>query len=406
MKTVKLGALAITFLALAACSARSDENIAGASEDLLSVDDGFAEDVSVQDDRLELPFRGHEDVLAFEKGKILVGGPTSKEDDSANPRGFLRRVEEVHRDGDRVIIETSPAVLTDVFKGDVELSNTTVLDPRDPRGGRVTPQAEWSGSLSTRIDIPPRPIFTKQLQSGPVTWDIDVGVNAGYIDFVPSVSTDIKLSGASLQHVKLVANGKVDADVSVGLKIAAQNPTDTESGLQTFEKVLYTAPRVRWSQLIGFVPVWESLEARLLIRCGVRVRASVKANVGFHATAELTAGGLWKKGEGLQGILEGPSVEFTPRWDASVGGDVYAKCALLPQITLYVYDAAGPSLTAGPYVDGGLRRPPSGPTSWNASAGFSADIGGRVSLFGYDLVDEHKNLIDRKFGSWNGTLPF
>ena len=135
-------------------------------------------------------------------------------------------------------------------------------------------------------------------------------------------------------------------------------------------------------------------------------RASVKANVGFHATAELTAGGLWKKGEGLQGILEGPSVEFTPRWDASVGGDVYAKCALLPQITLYVYDAAGPSLTAGPYVDGGLRRPPSGPTSWNASAGFSADIGGRVSLFGYDLVDEHKNLIDRKFGSWNGTLPF
>ena len=381
-----------------------DEDIAGTSEDLLAVDDSFAEDVTVFDDHLELPLRGHEAALDFEAGKLLVGGPNSKEDDSSNPRGFLRRVEAVHREGDRVIIETSHAVLTDVFKGDVELSNTTVLNPRDPQGGRVIPQAEWSGSLPTRIDITPRQLFTKQLQSGPVTWDIDVGLNGGYVDFVPTVSTDIKLSGASLQHVKLVVNGKIEGDVSVGLKVSAQNPTNGESGLQDFEKVLYTAPRLRWSQLVGIIPVWESLEARLLIRCGLRVRATVQANVGFNAKAEVTAGGLWKKGEGIQGSRR-TGVRVHPALGRGRRRRRLRR-ALVPQVTLYLYDAAGPSLTAGPYVDGGLKRPMSGPTTWNASAGFSADIGGRVSIFGYDIVDEHKNLIDKKFGSWNGTLPF
>jgi hypothetical protein len=407
MNGVRFGVSAILVLTLGACSSARSDDASGASEDLLTTDDGFAEDVTVKEGRLELPLKGHEAVLNYEQGKILVGGPNSDIDSAKNPRGFLRRLESVHREGDTIVIETSHAALTDIFKGEVNLSNTTTLQSRANANG-VAPQADWSGTYPQRINIPQTSLFNKHLTSGPINWDIDVGVNSGYLDFVPTISTSIDLSGASLKSVKLVANGKVEADVSLGLKVSASNPTSGESDTQTFEKVLYTAPRIRWSQLVGFVPVWESLEARLLIRCGVRVRATVQAGVGFHATSTLTAGGEYKSGEGFSGILEGPTFDFTPRWDAGVGGDVYAKCSLLPQVTLYAYDAAGPSLTVGPYVEGGLSRPVTlvGPTKWHADAGFSVDLGGRMEIFGHDIIDEHKNVLDKKFASYSGTLPF
>ena len=43
---------------------------------------------------------------------------------------------------------------------------------------------------------------------------------------------------------------------------------------------------------------------------------------------------------------------------------MYAKCSLLPEVTLFAYDLAGPALTIGPYVEGQLSRPASltGPT--------------------------------------------
>lgn len=408
--TVRLACASFGLTVLAACSggAAEEGDDVEVSSDLLTADVGFSDDVIVAEDHLELPLAGHEDVLAYAPGKILAGGPSSRLDSETNPHGFLRRVEAVRRDGDRIVIATSRAALEDVFKGRVTIESepTTLAEEPEVSGG-LAPQARWQGQISRRVDIPRTPLFTKELSTGPVRWDVEIGVSQGYVDFNPSITTKIELGGGSLEELKVVAVGNVHADVGVYVNVDASNPTDAESGLQTFEKTLYTSPRVRFSQLVGVVPVWESLEARLVVRCGVRVRGSVRGELRFDADAWITAGGEYRKGRGIDGILEGPTFDMTPRWSASVAGNVYAKCALQPEISLYVYDLAGPTLSVGPYAEGSLTRGPAGPTAWRVQPGFRADFGGRVTVFGHDVWQGNVTLLDRKFGGpYEGTLPF
>jgi len=403
MAVLRSTAAATLILILGACTVPAhEEDEATTSADLLTTDASFAEDVTVADDHLSLPLTGHEAVLDYPAGKLLVGGPSKANDGAKNPHGFLRRLTRVRRAGDTIILETAPATLTELFPGDVEIGGSAIVEAPPPSAGALR---DKTLELTKRIELPETKLFERQLKSGPVTWDVDMGVDGGYIDFAPSVTTDIKLKGASLQSVKIVAAGKLDADLSMSIRVVAKNPTSAESDLQTFEKVLYKAPRVRWAQMVGVVPVWESLEFSVVARCGLRVRATVDAGVGFHASATIEAGGEYRKAGGIKGILEGPTLDFTPRWHADVSGNVYAKCALLPQVTLFVYDAAGPTLTAGPYVEGALTRTTSGPTRWSADAGFSVDVGGKVSIFGHDVVDEHVTVFDEKLASYDGSLP-
>lgn len=415
MKLLRLGGSVAFVLSLGACAAEADEtpeNVAGVSSNLVAPGGSFADDVTVYEDRLEIPAEGHSDVLAYKAGKVVVGGPSLKPASiggqaEKNPYGFLRRIERVSRRGGTIVLQTSPADLTDAFTGDVELR----ADAQNPATGApataLAPQAKWKGEFPKRIDIAASTLFDEHLTSGPAAYDIRVATKQGSIDFKPSIATSVELKRGKLEQLSFVADGDIRADFGVTVDVIATNATANGPSPepQTFQKTLYTSPRMRWSQLVGVVPVWESLEAKLIVRCTVDVNAAVHSEVGFTSNAHFGAGGEYKKGEGVHGIQNGPTFDLTPTWSATAAGEVHAKCALLPEVTLYLYDLAGPKISVGPYVDGRIARRDRAPFTWTAQPGFQMNFGAKISIFGKDLVDEEITLVDEPIGrAYSGTF--
>jgi len=403
--------LALSVLALGACSGdgRADEqHNAGVSEDLLTPTEAFSDDVTVSDDRLELPLRGHDDVLGFAKGKILVGAPNLQTPDSAkNPYGFLRRVEGVERQGDLIVIHTSPAELTDAFKGEVTLDNQGGMEPVAVTGESLDPQADWSGSFTKRIELPAgKQLFKKQIESAGTAWGVDIKLNHGFLEFVPKISTSIQLSGGGLKQVKVQAEGNLSSEVMLDVDVTASDAAGGgPSPGQHFDVDLHSWPRQRWMQWVGFVPVWEALEVKLTLSCDVKVRGELHGGVGFTANAGLAAGGEYTKDHGMRPILDGPHFNLSPKWDVQVAGNVNAKCAVLPNVALYIYDLAGPILSLGPWVDASIATQVSGGPAWALQPGFFAEFGGRAAIFGHTLFDERVTLVDRPFGNtFTGTF--
>lgn len=405
--------LSMVALTLGACSGdgRSDEQLsAGVSEDLLSTGKSFSDDVTVKPDRLEVPLAGHEEVLRYERGKLLVGGPNEADLESeTNPHGFLRRVKSVRREGATIVVDTTDADLTDLFTGDVLIESENELLPvrRENAGDRVTPQANWSGSWTQRIDFPSdKPLFDKRFEVGSTTYTLGVKLDHGYFEFTPSVATSIEIKRGALQQLKVVASGELKSEVAIDVDVTASDAGADASGApHSFEIELYKFPRQRWMQMIGFVPVWEALEVRVVLGCDVKVRGALHGQVAFQAGARLSAGGEYVKGRGLAPILEGPTFAMQPRWELEAAGNVQAKCALTPQVGLYVYDLIGPTLTLGPYLDGSVALAAAGGGSWSLQPGFTAEFGGRAAVFGRTFFDERITLIDRPFGRpFTGTF--
>jgi hypothetical protein len=79
------------------------------------------EEATVSGDRLVFPRVGNDDILTWEPGRVVVGGPGANAR-THNPFGFARRVLSVQVEGDTIVVMTESLRLEDVVQGDFQIA--------------------------------------------------------------------------------------------------------------------------------------------------------------------------------------------------------------------------------------------------------------------------------------------
>lgn len=410
MTKVRLAhALSVSLAATAFVACSSDGGAAddpGVSEDLLVVGSGFEKDVTVFDDRLEVPRAGHDDVLSTKVGKLLVGGPSQLD---RNPHGFLRRASGVRVVGDKIVVDTGRPVLTDVFHGSAQ------MQVADQGAGSATPMsadgtlrpAGWASKLGGALKLPAQLTLLSFVASlvDPVKsnekYDVKIGLGGGSFSFTPKISTDVKVKHGELDHLYVAAEGLLEGEVEIDVDVKAHGTlATTNNGLLQpirIDRRLAQWPAAHSLQFIGIVPVWETVELSLVLRCDLAFNGEATGKIFLKASADGTYGAEYKNGKGWSKVEKGPTLDPTgSRVEITQIGSADVKCSLEPQVALLVYDLAGPTLAMGPYanvhVDEATR-------AWTLQPGFRADLGVLVTFASYQIANERFEILDVPLGN-------
>lgn len=135
-------------------------------EEAVVTEQALVEMVVVQPDRLVFPASEFDAVVANFPAGAPVVGDRSVDPAGGNPLGFLRKVREVRVDGDEVIVETEPALLTDIMTGSVQVSidpdaaeelDIGDLNPTPSFHHQTTASSKASPSLTPTSPRRPRP---------------------------------------------------------------------------------------------------------------------------------------------------------------------------------------------------------------------------------------------------------
>jgi hypothetical protein len=387
----------------AGCQSDSPVDDAGVSEDLLVTSSGFANDVTVFPDRLELPRAGHDDVLSMRIGKILTGAPSARD---GNPHGFLRRATGVHDLGDRIVVDTEPAALTDVFHGRASFG-VDGANGDDPTLGSASIRPDsWTRLLGGNMIFPTVVVmrvaanFVDPVRSNE-SFDVTAKLTSGSVSFRPQVSTGISISGGELESAHLTASGHLDARVGVNVDVKATGSTDTTRRglLQPMHidfRVAEFSP-ARALQFVAGVPVWETVEIALVLRCELTLNGEANMTARVATVVDGTFGAQYAKGAGWSAVRQGPTLDASGSGiDVNQSGTGDIKCSLEPQVALLVYDFAGPTLAIGPYaavhVDEVAR-------TWSVQPGVRADVGVLLAFLGRQIATERVSIVDEPIGA-------
>ena len=410
--------LVAAVLCLPACAATRSDDAAredvGVARELLTVDPSVSDRAVVADDHVELPSDAFANGDALAPGRILAAGPSHLDD---NPHGFLRRVKSVTRAGDKLVVATDRAGLDEAFLGDVTIDNVDVRLPThevgDPTASSPALSGQsWSDAIASKILFQGGALVFRETIGkyiDPVhpngTLDVSASVDHGYMDFEPGVTTSLHLSHGHVQELELLASGTMDAELALKIDVSADTTLDTAStgdgGWTEPRHVdirLHRFPRARWFEMVGFVPVWEALEASIVLRCDFAFKGEFHGVVGFDASGAFSAGAEYTDAGGPRALHTGPTFAMTPIWNVPPESrSVSAKCSLEPEIALYVYDLAGPTLSAGPWLEATMDSAPPASTTWSFHLGARADVGGRVDILGNALFQERVPVFDQTF---------
>jgi len=387
---------------LAGCASDAGNGTADSTdEDLMVTSGSFSADVTVFSDHLELPRRGNESALTLRTGRLLVGQPGGGD---KNPHGFLRRTRGTRVIGDTIFIDTERVQLTDIVKSaavhaDSDLPALTLATSDD-----VTPQG-WTKAAGGSIGFPQQMLLSAiGMYVDPVrsneTFNVQMKLTDGNATFTPHVTTDLGISGGELEKLELAASGKLDANVTLDLSATPRGTLKTTKGglMQPlkFETRIAQFPAIHTMEMVGFVPVWESVEPSIVLRCELALNGQVDAKLHVHAAVDGTFGAAYAKSTGWHSLLSGPNLDTsgtTLTIDQTGTADV--KCSLEPQVAMMVYDFAGPTLAIGPYANVHLDETQ---RSWSVQPGVRADVGVMVEFAHYALIGERVSIFDAPIG--------
>jgi len=403
--------VAVALTAFVGCSSDGAADDVGVSQDLLIVGAGFEKDVTVFDDRLELPRAGHDDALRTPAGKLLVGGPSQID---RNPHGFLRRAAGVRVVGDTIVIDTGRPVITDVFHGSarVGVDGASGGDATTMATSGTLRPAGWASKVGGLLKLPAELMLfsavvgyldpVKQNQK----FDVSVKLAGGSFSFQPKVNTDVKLKSGELDHLLVSAEGQMEGDLEIDVDVKAQGTLDTTNGgllrPMRIDKRLVEWHPVHSLQFIGGVPVWETVELALALHCDIALNGEAKGKIFMKVAADGIYGAEYRKNTGWSSIKKEPDLDASgSHIEISQMGTADVKCSLEPQVALLVYDLAGPTLAMGPYanvhVDEKTR-------AWSLQPGFRADVGVLIAFANHQVGSERYDIVDVPLGSpFTGT---
>ncbi len=316
-------------------------------------------------------------ILAGDRGKDALDGSGKVREESANPYGFIRRALSIHDEGNDTVILTEGASLDDAF-AEFNEGRIVRVGPQT-QNGNLTPQL----SKQLHYTIPVINVDGKELyKSG----DTSVRVKSGSVTLDTTVDLSAGISWMKLQDAHVV----IDADVDSELIVEAQ--TAGAFANKTIDGVVY---RGSWPiGAIGPVPV--TLGVVATVGCTFGAKGQFHGSAGVGMAIAMKGGVEYKKDKGTSPVFEAP--RFTPRAIAPVvdaAGEGSVRCFLRPQLSVRLFDAAGPTLTPDLAAKLTATAPP---VRASLVGEVGLDVGGALTIFGKDLgqVNYHLFTVDKE----------
>jgi len=274
--------------------------------------------------------------------------------------------------GDRLMLDTEPASLTDAVR-DGSMHSSGDIFSRDVVPGSSDEIVIAVDQL--KLDFNNTKLFEEA--------GVKVEIDRGSIRFRPSMDVDLQIADNWISHFHAIVSGELSA--SLGVKITASKSFD-----KTFSKTIWTSPAYTATQFIGIVPVVEVVRVSLVASGDAHAAVSGTVQLGSAtATASMQAGASYDR-ERWSAISK-PSITLDargPAVESSVSASASVK--LTVKLDVRVYDLAGPNISLGAYA----KTEISSADGWSSRAGLEGSFGGNVSAFGFTLADYNQKLFD------------
>lgn len=279
-------------------------------------------DVELRGSDLVFPAPLRQDVAVRANGDVIA---------SARGAGFLRRIVGRHDEGDRVVVETTPAALEDAFE-QMRLRGSLT---REAAGAARS--ATLGTTANKRLALPPLEVHDLHLPLGE-TGSLDIV--DGLFELSPDIDVDLLVKARSVERFKLT----VGADARTRLRVRYDLQKESQS-IQTKRKgepALASMPPKYVLFWIGGFPVLLAVHVDLEADATFVVTGAVTGEASVEADGSMTAGVDYQKGTFKNVSSSSFKVGFgtgdnrMPTWQ--LGGEVQ----LTAKVSVEVYDLAGP----------------------------------------------------------------
>ncbi|MBX3233853.1 MAG: hypothetical protein KIT84_31380 [Labilithrix sp.] len=315
-------------------------------------------------------------ILAGDRQKDAVGEDGRIREGIGNPYGFVRRAVGWEDRGDKTIVLTERVSLEEAFQ---EFREGKIIQVgTQPMEQGLAPR--FNTELRYRI-----PVID---MSGREIWsngNASVRLKTAYVNLDTTVDLGADISWFSLSDAHVIIDANVDSELVVETRLVGALD-------KSFSKEVY---RGSWPiGSVGPIPVTLGLVAK--VGCDVHAKAAVTASAGVGMNIALKGGVKYEKDSGTSPVWENP--RFTPRAispQLTVKGDATTRCYVRPQLSLMLFDAAGPTLTPDLAARVDATYPPLRAT---LTGEIGLDVGGKLEVFGKNLgeVNYHLFTVDKQ----------
>lgn len=389
----------------------------------------------VSEDRVVFAATGNEALLALVPGDVLVSD-RARHAAPSNPMGFGRRVRSVTREGDRIVIMTDQAAITDIVDhGKLEIvangADLRPIEEYEPDGpGGARPQAAYAASYGDTLPFPLPPSVIIEGQTGLIDLAFDgspntftkalgfkIEVKGGNIDFTPRLALtwdvervgdpstlrmfDIALTGDLSARTELAATVSLESTVGLEPAIMKNLSARITQGLMRAGQQGKSGEVTLFEKALGFTttatapPVVVTFDFAVKARCELSVKGEISAQGTVGLDGHVGASAHWETS--WTKASEFSMKPFVSPLNVTYGGAIELKCSVAPEIKALVYGVLGPSISVGPYAkiagtyketcDATDPRPkPEAELGYEVGVEASAAMSAQVPVIGADLA--------------------
>jgi hypothetical protein len=317
------------------------------------------------------------------RGDVIVAGVSP-----STPRGLLRRVTRVERDGGRLVVETAPGALEDLFWS-ARIRHRARMLPADiavarPRvEGLAVPDAATRAWSPGPIEFELLDVVLFDADADPATTSDQVRAT-GTLGVEPSFDLDVDIAWGRVRRLQFTNTTRLYATLALDARAAASfGHTVTVATVQFAPVTL----------IIGPVPL--VLTPVLDVQVGASGSVSAELRTSVTAATDVVAGlvyedARWRGFSDLPDGLEDIDLDWSPpEATGSAGVEVQAG----PQLTLLLYDIGGPYASVYGYtVAWAAPEPP----TWALDVGLRGSLGvavrtpatGELARYGVEVFDQ------------------
>ncbi len=408
--------LLLSVLSLAACAASGGEDVdsTDSSPDaivevgVVVADPAATQVAAVEDGRVRLSGPSADKYATLAPGSIFVGARGG----AKNPDGFLRRVARLTREGAELVVETTPATLTDaVVSGALNASSGT--KPLDDE-----PNALHALSESTRsfqeidIDFGGVPLFDDTDDVGAGKLHEQIVLDKAVLSARPFVSVDMRIADRKVTRFTALVQGNMDTSVQATAHVTLEGDADADALRALAQKhhavsrTIYESPRVPLPTIsIGRVPVSPAVKFTVTLACDLAFGGALDARAGVDAKSYVRLGGVLDKGIWQPPIKS--DFDIQPTFAIDHAGAIDARCAIETQVELSAYGASGVTMAVAPFVDfsvaAGQAPRDNIYFTYRVDAGADGVMHGKNDVFGLAASDLERSLVQWKGPSLTGN---
>jgi hypothetical protein len=327
------------------------------------------------------------------RGDVVVAGVSP-----STPRGLLRRVTGVNRRGGRLVVQTAPGALEDVFwsarfRHRARMLASDIAVARARVEGLVVPDAANQAWSPGRIEFELLDVVLFDADGDPATTADQVRAT-GTLGAEPSFDLDVDIAWGRVRRLQFTNTTRLHATLALDARAAASFSRTVSVATVEFAPV---------TVMIGPVPLVLTPVVDVHVGASGSVSAAIRTSV--TAATNVVAGLVyeddrWRGFADLPDGLDDVDLDWTPpEATGSAGVELLAG----PQLTVLLYDIGGPYASVYGYADAwAALQPP----SWALDLGLRGNVGVAVRTpAAGDLARYGVEVFDRSWRVAAGPLP-